>query len=118
MLIRVERADTLFTNRYEVGDLLRIPIAHAEGNYRVDDETLEQLEGDGRVVFRYVDASGAPTEAANPNGSTRNIAGILNPEGNVLGMVSSRQLLRYELERLGDELDSLEAFLSADGPGG
>ncbi len=85
--LRVERADTLFTSEYEEGQVLRIPIAHGEGNFEADEETLERLEGEGQVVFRYVDASGEATEAANPNGSWHNIAGIVNEGGNVLGMM-------------------------------
>lgn len=87
VLLRVERADTLFTCDYEKGDVLRIPIAHGEGNYEADRETLERLEGDGSIVFRYVDASGEATDEANPNGSWHNIAGITNERGNVLGMM-------------------------------
>jgi phosphoribosylformylglycinamidine synthase len=85
--VRVERADTLFTSDYEEGRILRIPIAHGEGNYEADEETLKALEAEGRVVFRYVDADGEPTEASNPNGSWHNIAGIVNEAGNVLGMM-------------------------------
>jgi phosphoribosylformylglycinamidine synthase subunit PurQ / glutaminase len=87
VLLKVERADSLFTADYRVGDVLRIPIAHGEGNYEVDHATLERLEGEGQIVFRYVDASGAATPEANPNGSLRNIAGIVNERGNVLGMM-------------------------------
>jgi phosphoribosylformylglycinamidine synthase len=85
--VRVERADTLFTSDYAEGDLLELHIAHGEGNYRADDETLARLEGGGRVVFRYVDRAGEATEQGNPNGSANNIAGIVNEEGNVLGMM-------------------------------
>ncbi len=85
--MRVERTDTPFTSGYEPGQVIRVPLAHAEGNYRVDDETLGRLEGDGRVLFRYVDARGEATPEANPNGSTANIAGILNDAGNVMGMM-------------------------------
>ncbi|MEM7415963.1 MAG: phosphoribosylformylglycinamidine synthase subunit PurQ [Gemmatimonadota bacterium] len=87
VILRVERNDTLFTSTYEAGQLLRVPIAHGEGNYEADASTLEQLEADGRIVFRYVDPAGDATEAANPNGSWHNIAGITNAEGNVLGMM-------------------------------
>lgn len=66
---------------------LRIPIAHGEGRYVADAETLDRLEGEGRVAFRYVDADGNPTAEANPNGSERNIAGVLNAAGNVLGLM-------------------------------
>lgn len=85
--IRVENAETAFTSAYEPGQVLRMPIAHGEGNYVADPETLDRLEAERRVVFRYVDRSGEPTDEANPNGSVRNIAGILNERGNVMGMM-------------------------------
>jgi phosphoribosylformylglycinamidine synthase subunit PurQ / glutaminase len=87
VLLRVERSDTVFTHDYEEGQILRVPIAHGEGNYEADAATLERLEAEGRVVFRYVDAAGEATEDANPNGSWHNIAGITNKAGNVLGMM-------------------------------
>ena len=85
--LRVENATTLFTGACEQGEVLAIPIAHGEGNYFTDDETLKRLEGDGRVVFRYCAPDGAITDAANPNGSLANIAGIINDAGNVLGLM-------------------------------
>ena len=85
--LRVENAMTPFTTRYREGQRLRIPIAHGEGSYIADEATLDRLEAERRVVFRYVDAKGATTDAANPNGSVRNIAGIVNEGGNVLGMM-------------------------------
>jgi len=85
--LRVERADTRFTSDYEEGQRLRIPIAHAEGGYLASDDVVEELESEGRVLFRYVDRDGRVTEGANPNGSVRNIAGIVNEAGNVLGMM-------------------------------
>jgi len=85
--LRVERADTIFTGDYTEGQILTIPIAHGEGNYEADTATLEALEAEGRVVFRYVDADGDATDDANPNGSWHNIAGITNEAGNVLGMM-------------------------------
>jgi phosphoribosylformylglycinamidine synthase subunit PurQ / glutaminase len=85
--LRVENVDTPFTNRYAEGQLLRIPIAHGEGRFTADADTLDRLEGEGQVVFRYVDADGAATAEANPNGSARNIAGLVNAQGNVLGMM-------------------------------
>jgi len=87
VLLRVETADTRFTNRYTAGHVIRTPVAHGDGNYFADPDTLARLEGDGRVVFRYADADGNPTRTANPNGSINNIAGILNARGNVLGMM-------------------------------
>jgi len=87
VLVRVERTDLPFTSDYTEGQILSIPIAHGEGNYEADRATLEKLEGDGRIVFRYVDRGGEPTEEANPNGSWHNIAGVTNEAGNVLGMM-------------------------------
>ncbi|HEX7119015.1 MAG TPA: phosphoribosylformylglycinamidine synthase subunit PurQ [Longimicrobiales bacterium] len=85
--LRVENTATPYTTGYEEGKVLRIPIAHGEGSYVADEATLERLERERRVVFRYVDANGEATDAANPNGSARNIAGIVNDGGNVLGLM-------------------------------
>ncbi len=85
--VRVEHADTLFTSKYREGQILRIPVAHGEGRYTADAETLARLEGEGQVVFRYVDATGGRTAAANPNGAMNDIAGIRNARGNVLGLM-------------------------------
>ena len=76
--LTVENGDTLFTRGYAKGQTLTVPVAHHDGNYFADDDTLDRLEGDGRVAFRY---------AESVNGSARNIAGILNAKGNVLGMM-------------------------------
>jgi phosphoribosylformylglycinamidine synthase len=109
VLLRVERTDTLFTGDYREGQLLRIPIAHGEGNYEADEGTLERLEGEGRVVFRYVDASGEATAEANPNGSWHNIAGILNDAGNVLGMMPHPE---RAMERILGSTDGVGVFTS------
>ena len=85
--LRVETAATPFTSAAAAGDVLTIPVAHGEGNYTADAATLDALEADDRVAFRYVDAAGEPTPEANPNGSMRNIAGIVSAERNVLGMM-------------------------------
>lgn len=85
--LRVERNDTAFTRGYDAGAVIRVPVAHHDGNYFADPETLAALEGDGRVAFRYCTPDGDVTDAANPNGSVANIAGILNAAGNVLGMM-------------------------------
>jgi len=85
--VRVERNDTLFTNECSVGDVLSLPIAHGEGNYHAERATLDELEANGQVLFRYCDANGKVTPEANPNGSSRNIAGIINRRGNVMGMM-------------------------------
>jgi phosphoribosylformylglycinamidine synthase I len=85
--LRVENADTLFTDRYRPGEVLRLPVAHGDGRYTADDEVLDRLESEGQVVFRYVNAAGEVDPQANPNGSMRGIAGIVNRTGNVLGMM-------------------------------
>lgn len=85
--VRVESAETPFTSELKRGDILRLPIAHAEGNYTCDDETLAELQGEERVIFRYCDAGGRVTDEANPNGSRDNIAGICNRARNVFGLM-------------------------------
>jgi phosphoribosylformylglycinamidine synthase len=85
--LSVERADTPFTTAYRKGQTIKVAIAHGEGNYEADEETIRRLEGDGRVAFRYCDAQGAVGGAANPNGSTNDIAGIYSEKLNVLGLM-------------------------------
>jgi phosphoribosylformylglycinamidine synthase subunit PurQ / glutaminase len=85
--LRTETSDTPFTNLMAKGRLLRIPIGHGEGNFFADSETLQRIEDQDQVVFRYADADGRVTPEANPNGSLNNIAGILNEQRNVLGMM-------------------------------
>jgi phosphoribosylformylglycinamidine synthase len=85
--LKVEQPDTLFTCRYRKGEVIRIPIAHGDGNYFADKTTLDELEGEDRIVFRYVDRKGSPTPEANPNGAQRNIAGICDSRRRVLGMM-------------------------------
>lgn len=87
VLLRVERNDSLFAHRYSRGEVVRFPIAHKDGSYFADEATLDRLEGEGLVAFRYCDAAGEVTNAANPNGSCRNIAGIYNQTGRVLGLM-------------------------------
>ena len=82
-----ERTDTRFTSACAPRQILRVPISHGEGNYYADAETLDTLERQGRVLFRYCDDSGQATGESNPNGSANNIAGIINEAGNVLGMM-------------------------------
>src|SRR5258708_924773 len=107
--LRVENADTAFTTECQVGQVLQVPVSHGEGNYYADQETLDQLEAGGRVVFRYTNASGEVTDAANPNGSLNNIAGIINETGNVLGMMPHPE--RSSESLLGSE-DGLATFPS------
>jgi phosphoribosylformylglycinamidine synthase len=85
--LKVENAATRFTSECEVGDVLRIPIAHGDGNYFASREIVESLQEHGQVVFRYCSKVGDIDDASNPNGSLSNIAGIINKEGNVLGMM-------------------------------
>jgi phosphoribosylformylglycinamidine synthase I len=85
--VRAEGAGTAFTPAAAAGQVFTLPIAHKDGNYFADDATLDRLEAEGQVVFRYCDASGAITAAANPNGSQRNIAGICDGSRRVLGMM-------------------------------
>ena len=85
--LRVERADTIFTARYQRGAVFRAPMAHGDGNYFADPATLDRLEGEGLVAFRYVTAKGDVSEAANRNGSARAIAGIYSPDLRVLGLM-------------------------------
>jgi len=87
VLVRVEQTDTPFTRLCEPGRVLRIPIAHGEGNYYAEPKVVARLEAERRVVFRYVDAAGEATEAGNPNGSVANIAGICNEARNVVGLM-------------------------------
>ncbi len=83
----VENAETPFTEGYEAGEVIRIPIAHHDGNYHADELTLRRLEDRGRIVFRYCSEMGTADRADNPNGSCLNIAGIVNERGNVLGLM-------------------------------
>lgn len=85
--LTVERNDTPYTSAYGKGQVIDVCIAHGEGNYIADPETLARLEGEGLVAFRYADAQGQVTEAANPNGSLNGIAGIYSPGFNVLGLM-------------------------------
>ena len=99
--LRVENNRTLFTKHCQKGEVLKIPIAHNEGNYYLDETSLQKLEENYQVIFRYTTPEGEVTEAANPNGSLNNIAGIINQKGNVLGLMphperASEQLLGSE----------------------
>ncbi len=85
--LRVENTQSPFTSKMTSGQVIRMPISHGEGNYFADPKTLDALEAEGQVAFRYSEPDGTVTKAANPNGSARNIAGILNEWGNVLGMM-------------------------------
>lgn len=114
--VRVETSDTPYTNEMTPGSVLRIPIAHAEGNYVCDDATLAELQREDRIVFRYCEPSGAVTDAANPNGSRDNIAGICNHSRNVLGLMPHPERACEDLLGSSDGRDifrSLAATLAA-----
>jgi phosphoribosylformylglycinamidine synthase len=85
--LRVENAATMFTSGYDAKDIVTLPIAHGDGRYSADEETLQRLEGEGQVVFRYAPDALQAEEAYNPNGSMNDIAGIVSAQGNVLGMM-------------------------------
>lgn len=93
--LRVDNEQTFFTQAYRKGQIIAVPIAHAEGNYFADSDTLDRLEGDNRVVFRYSDADGKVSPETSPNGAQRNIAGICSADGRVLGMMPHPERL-YE----------------------
>ena len=85
--VKVESSQSLFTAKYEQGQAIRIPVAHHDGNYYADDDTLSAMEDRGQIAFRYCDPAGAITPEANPNGSLRNIAGVYNEAKTVLGLM-------------------------------
>jgi phosphoribosylformylglycinamidine synthase len=119
--VRVENAATPFTSRCESGQVLKIPIAHADGSYYTDEVTLSQLKANAQVVFRYCTPDGRVTPEANPNGSLDNIAGIKNADGNVLGLMPHPE--RCAESVLGNEdgklifLSMLDALEKAKGQG-
>jgi phosphoribosylformylglycinamidine synthase len=87
VILRVESRGTPFTRGLTEGTRLRMPIAHGEGNWTADPQTLERMKANGQIVFRYVDEGGNQTPSANPNGSLEDVAGICNEDGNVLGLM-------------------------------
>jgi phosphoribosylformylglycinamidine synthase len=113
--LRVERNDLVYTSGYRRGEVLRMPIAHAEGNYVDTDEALDELERAGQVVFRYVNVDGRVAPAANLNGSKRSIAGVCNAEGNVLGLMPHPERCAEDLLGNGDGLALLAGAVQAGG---
>jgi phosphoribosylformylglycinamidine synthase subunit PurQ / glutaminase len=107
--IRVEQTDTPFTNAAKQGQILRIPIAHNDGNYNVDEATLKEIEKNRQVIFRYTTADGSDDAAENPNGSMANIAGICNRERNVAGLMPHPE---RAVESALDSADGLVIFRS------
>ncbi|MBA3240770.1 MAG: phosphoribosylformylglycinamidine synthase subunit PurQ [Acidobacteria bacterium] len=114
--VRAETSDTPFTSEVKEGEVLHLPVAHAEGNYVCDDATLAELEREGRVVFRYCDERGEVSEASNPNGSRSSIAGICSRARNVLGLMPHPERACEDLLGSSDGRDifrSLAATLAA-----
>ena len=111
--IRVEETDTPFTTACTPGQILKIPINHGEGNYYAPDDVLDDLERDRRVIFRYVDAAGKMSDAANPNGAARNIAGICSERRNVVGMMPHPERACEPMLGSGDGLVLFESVVGA-----
>ena len=110
--LRVENADTWFTSGYERGQRITLPVAHGDGRYSADDDTLARLEGEGQVVFRYAPDPLQAEEAYNPNGSMKDIAGIVNARGNVLGMMPHPERAVDPLLGPADGLPLFESILN------
>ena len=113
--LRVDGTAPLYFSGYAAGQVLRIPVAHGEGRFTADDATLDALEQGGQVVFRYCDADGTVTAAANCNGAARNIAGITNAVGNVLGMMPHPERAVETLLGSTDGLPLFESLLARVG---
>jgi phosphoribosylformylglycinamidine synthase len=110
--VRVTATETAFTNAYAPGQVLRLPIAHGDGRYVADAAVIDALEDEGRVVMRYVDAAGDATAAGNPNGSARNIAGIISAAGNVLGLMPHPERAADALLGPADGLPMFESLVA------
>ncbi len=113
VILRVENNNTAFTSGLEIGDRLRMPVAHGEGSYFADPVTLSELESSGRVIFRYVDENGVVTSGANPNGSLNGIAGIINDRGNVAGLMPHPERACEAILGSEDGLGVLQSLCSA-----
>ena len=107
--LRVETITTPFTSLFEKGELMTVPVAHGEGNFHADEATLDELERNGQIVFRYADTAGRITAEANPNGSSRNIAGIVNRERTILGLMPHPERV---CESIVGGVDGLKLFRS------
>ncbi len=112
LTLRVESCNTMFTSEYKEGQLVRLPVAHGDGRFTGDAATLDSLESNGQVVFRYVDDSGRVTTAGNPNGSDNAIAGIVNESGNVIGLMPHPERALDDLLGSTDGLALFESVLA------
>ena len=110
--IRCEVTETLFTNQYRVGQVLRMPIAHGDGRFTIEPNELARLEDEGRIVFRYANAEGTPTAESNPNGAMNNVAGIINDHGNVLGLMPHPERAVEDVLGSTDGLGLFESILA------
>jgi phosphoribosylformylglycinamidine synthase subunit PurQ / glutaminase len=113
--LRVEGSAPMFMNSYHPGQVLRIPIAHGEGRFAADEETLDRLEQNGQIVLRYCDALGNASADSNPNGAMRDIAGITNAAGNVLGLMPHPERAVEALLGSTDGLPLFESLLAKVG---
>ena len=111
--VKVERHDLPWTQEYRAGEVITLPIAHGEGRYYADPDTLAEVEANGQVLFRYCTAAGEPENGSNPNGSLNNIAGICNRRGNVLGMMPHPERAAEPILGNTDGLKLFQGLLSA-----
>lgn len=116
--LRIDNINTPFTHLYKKGEVVDFPIAHAEGNYYADPDTIKLLEDEGRIVFRYAEPDGSLTEASNPNGSMHNIAGITNKTGNVVGLMPHPERVVESILGGTDGLRVFKSVMSWCGKGG
>lgn len=116
--LRIDNVNTPFTHLYKKGEVVDFPIAHAEGNYYADPDTIKLLEDEGRIVFRYAEPDGSLTEASNPNGSMHNIAGITNKTGNVVGLMPHPERVVESILGGTDGLRVFKSVMSWCGKGG
>ena len=110
--LKVENAETMFTNRYQVGQVLTMPIAHGDGRYAADDDVLDRLEGEGQVILRYVSTSPESDKYWSPNGAMRAIAGIVSAEGNVMGLMPHPERAVDKLLGSADGIGIFESMLA------
>jgi len=111
--MRVQNTETMFTSHYDESQLVTMPVAHGDGRYTADQRTLDTLESEGRVVFRYVDRNGDISAGANPNGADRSIAGIINDAGNVMGFMPHPERAMDDLLGSRDGIGLFESLLSS-----
>ncbi len=111
--LKTDNFSTKFTNSLDKNQILNVPVAHAEGNFFASDDTIKRIEDNGQVVFRYCDANGNVTSEANPNGSINNIAGIVNEQGNVLGMMPHPERCADQILRNTDGAEIFKSLVAA-----